>query len=245
MNEPESKPFNWKVFILLSAGIVAAIIGMLVFRIVTDSPPPPPKHTEDSAEEQTSNEPEIDVQAVQEEAWRRIQPRLADADDQTLAATNALIGRIEGFFESRKSGANAFAEAALGWGSKWELIKSREGHRKFIAERFSEYIFSEKELATLLKQAADEYAQELEAVENEFLVQVRADLADLPPAALPAFSNESVLRSKFSSIVETVVAEVAQDLSIDVGREVGSFETEKGVMSLPLWFSNHPTTLLF
>ena len=223
MNAPASKPFNWRVFLLLTAGIIAAIVGMMIFRIATDSPPPPPKHGEESAERTTQSEREADVQAVQEEAWRRIQPRLADADEGTKKATSALIGRIESFFESRESGANAFAEAALGWGSKWELIKSREGHRKFIAEQFSEYIFSKKELATLLEQAANEYAQELEAVENEFLVQVRADLADLPPVALPAFSNESVLRSEFSKIVETVVAEVAQDLSIDVGREITSF----------------------
>lgn len=222
MNAPESKAFNWRMFILLSAGIIAAIIAMLIFRIATDSPPPPPKHSDGPAEEQTAKEPGVDVKAVQEEAWIRIQPRLANADERTRNATNTLIGRIESFFESRKSGANAFAEAALGWGSKWELIKSREGHRKFIAEQFSEYIFSQKELATLLEQAADEYAQDLKAVENEFLVQVRADLADLPSEALPAFSNESVLRSEFSKIVETVVAEVAQDLSIDVGREVAS-----------------------
>ena len=196
---------------------------MIIFRIATDSPPPPPKHGEESVERPTQSEPEVDVQAVQEEAWQRIQPRLAEADEGTKKATSALIGRIESFFESRKSGANSFAEAALGWGSKWELIKSRERHRKFIAEQFSEYIFSQQELATLLEQAANEYAQELKAVENEFLVQVRADLADLPPVALPAFSNESVLRSEFSKIVETVVAEVAQDLSIDVGREISSF----------------------
>jgi hypothetical protein len=232
MNAPASKPFNWRVFLLLTAGIIAAIVGMLIFRIATDSPPPPPKHDEESAEHPTPSEPEVDVQAVQEEAWRWIQPRLGNADERTKKATSALIGRIESFFESRKSGANAFAEAALGWGSKWELIKSREGHRKFIAEQFSNYIFSQKELATLLEQSANEYAQELKAVENEFLVQVRADLADLPPVALPAFSNESVLRSEFSKIVETVVAEVAQDLSIDVidvGRAITSFAVDKVV----------------
>jgi len=86
-------PFNWRLFILLSAGIIAAIICLLIFRIVTDSPPKPPKH-DDSLKTQTTKEPKVDVEAVQNEAWRRIQPRLADADERTYKATNTLIGRI-------------------------------------------------------------------------------------------------------------------------------------------------------
>jgi hypothetical protein len=223
MDKQNTKSFNWRTFILLSAGAVAGIIGMLIFRIITDSPPQPPKHRESSTEGKTPNKPDIDVQAVQEKAWNRILPHLADADERTQEATNALIDRIENFFKARKSGANAFAEAALSWGSKWELIKSREGHRRFIAEQFSEYIFSQNDLATLLEQAADEYAQQLKAIENEFLVRVRADLADLPAVALPAFSNEKTLQTKFSSIFETVVAEIDHNLSIDVGHGVISF----------------------
>ncbi|HOI55576.1 MAG TPA: hypothetical protein PLP01_10035 [Phycisphaerae bacterium] len=145
------------------------------------------------------------------------------ADAKTRELTNQLVGRIETFFDGRKEGARAFAEAALGWGSKWELIKSREGHREFIAARFSEYIFRQDELAALLETASSEYAQGLRAVENELLVQVRADLKDLPAHILPAFANDQVLTSRFEQIVATVAADVARDLQVDVGREITSF----------------------
>ena len=208
-----------RIFILLSLGILAALVGMLVYRIATDSPPPPPTRVGEVPPEV----PEIDPAAVREEAWQRIQPRLEAADSQTRELTNRLVHQIEAFFDSRKDGATAFSEAALGWKSKWELIKSRDGHRKFIAERFSEYIFTQDELAALLEEASGEYAQGLRAVENELLVQVRADIKDLPKSALPAFANQDVLDSQFGDIVARVAADVARDLQVDAGREVTSF----------------------
>jgi len=215
--------FNWRTFLLLTLGIIVALVGMLAYRIATDSPPPPPDRGGEVQPGAPDGEPEVDTDAVRTEAWQRIQPRLEAADAKTRELTNQLVHRIETFFDSRKEGARAFGEAALGWKSKWELIKSRDGHREFIAARFSEYIFTQDELAALLKEASDEYAQGLRAVENELLVQVRADLKNLPASALPAFANKNVLESRFDNIVATVAADVARDLQVDVGREITSF----------------------
>ena len=210
--------FDWRVFLLLSLGIVIALAGMLVYRIATDAPPAPPNHDR----QVDPGEPAVDVQAIRQEAWRRIEPRLEHADAETRKLTDQLVHQIESFFNERSDGVRAFSEAALGWNSKLKLFTSREGHREFIAERFSEYIFTQDELAALLETASAEYAQGLKAVENSLLVQVRADLEDLPADALPAFGNEQVLASRFDRIVATVSADVARDLKVDVGREITS-----------------------
>lgn len=216
--------FNWRVYLLLTLGITVALVGMLVYRIATSPPPPPPPVRGGEVHPDASEvEPAVNVDAVRDEAWQRIQPRLKAADTKTRELTNQLVHRIDTFFDSRKDGAAAFAEAALSWKSKWELIKSRSGHREFIIARFSEYIFTQDELAALLKEASDEYAQGLRAVENELLVQVRADLKDLPASALPAFANQEVLGSHFDDIVAAVAADVARDLQVDLGRETTSF----------------------
>lgn len=212
--------FHWRLFVLLTLGIVAALVGRWACRIATDTPAEAPDvggNTDAIVVER------VDAEAVRQEAWQRIEPRLREADERTRDLTSRLIGRIESFFDARKAGAREFAEAALGWRSKWELIKSRQGHREFIAERFSEYIFTQEELAALLAEAAAEYAQGLKAVENELLVQIRADLQDLPASALPSFSNEQVLSGRFGQVVAAVAADVARDFQVNVGQEIGSF----------------------
>lgn len=165
----------------------------------------------------------VNTAAIQKTAWERIQPSLKSSDEKTRELTNQLIHRIESFFNTRKAGSRAFAEAALSWPSKWELIiKSRKEYHDFIGKRFSEYIFSENELHLLFKEATDEYSQGLKAVENELLVNVRADLQDLPASALPSFANVQGLNQQFNQIVTAVAKDVARDLKIDVGKELGS-----------------------
>lgn len=222
-SENDDKPLsrtgsNWRIFILLSLGIVIGLFGILVYRIATDAPPAPPDRPVASTEGDEDIPPdEVDPAAVREEAWQRIQPRLKTADVKTRELTNQLILRIEAFFDGRKDGAKDFAEASLGWKSKWELIKSREGHRAFIEARFSEYIFTQDELATLLKQASEEYEQGLKAIENDLLIKVRADCEDLPVSALPAFANQKVLEDHYVKTVAEVLADIVHELQIDLG----------------------------
>ncbi|MEZ6049352.1 MAG: hypothetical protein R3C11_27990 [Planctomycetaceae bacterium] len=166
--------------------------------------------------------PPIDVKAVQDEAWTRIQPHFTEVNQQTRELTTTLVSQIETFLKNAPKGAPKFAEDALSWKSKWELIKSRPGHRKFIAEKFSQYLFSQQELAQLLEQVSTEYAQGLKSVENQFLVKVRADLEDLPVQALPAFASQDVLEDRFANVVSLVTTDVASDLQFDIGREVTS-----------------------
>jgi len=220
-----SRGFNWRMFLLLILGIAIAVAGLLVFRIVTDEPPAPPIRS-DSIEPAPPVKVVVDVAAVREEAWQRIEPRLEQADQKTQELTNQFVQQIEEFFEDRKAGAAPFAGAALGWTSKWELIMSRAGHREFIAARFSEYIFSEDQMSAMLRNATEEYVQGLKAVKNELLVQVRVDLQDMPSIALPAFVNEQQLQLRFAQIIEGVMAGVAKDLKVDVGREIGSLLIE-------------------
>lgn len=216
-----SRQFNWRMFLILLLGILSVVAARWSVRIATDAPPAAAVRSE-PVEPASPVVVVVDLPAVREEAWRRIEPRLAYADKKTRELTDQFVQRIEEFFDGRKDGAKSFADAALGWQSKWELIKSRDGHRDFIAARFAEYIFSQEELSTMLKTATQEYAQGLKAVENELLVKVRADLQDLPTIALPAFFSEQQLQSRFAQIIEGVMAGVATNLKVDIGREVGS-----------------------
>ena len=204
-------------FPFFSLGVIIGLVGLFAYRIATEEEPEPPERIDTQVQTQ-----EVDVEAVQAEAWERIQPRLADADEDTRALTSQFIEDIERFFDDREAGSTAFAEAALGWRSKWELIKSREGHREFLSVKFQEYIFSQDELASVLESATAQYAQGMDTVENELLVSVRADLADLPEEALPEFTNGELLKSHFEQLFTDVVEDVVQELRIQIAVDLSS-----------------------
>jgi len=210
--------------LILTLGIIIALVVGQILRPAADAPPPTASASQ-SQGLQPDAPPALDEKAVRQEAWHRIQPRLKDADLETRELTNQLIYRIEDFFDSGREGAKAFAEAALSWESKWELIKSREGHREFLTQQFCEYIFTQDDLASMLREAASEYALGLKGVENELLVQVRADIEDLPTTALPAFENPEALAAQYEAIAVSVAADVAAELRIDVVQGVTTFAT--------------------
>jgi hypothetical protein len=225
--------FRRRDFWFLTLGIVSSVVGTQVYRFTSDSPPPAPSDPRTQALPPESP-PVIDEKAVRQEAWQRVQPHLQFADQETRKLTDQLIQRIHEFFDSRRERSRAFAEAAVSWKSKWELIKSREGHRKFLEQQFSEYIFTQEELAAVLQEATSEYAMGLKGLENQMLVRVRADLEDLPAAALPAFADGSAVEARFEVIVAAAAAAVVTDLKLDALQGITTFAAAEvvGVMAL-------------
>jgi len=209
---------SWQFFVVLLIGIIIVGGVVLAYRSFTDSPPPLPTPPPPAEEIETPKPPQ--VQNVREEAWKRIEPHLAAADDKAQAAAEQFIQDVGGFFDGHEDGIFLFAEAALGWTSKWKAITSREEHRKFLAEKFAEYIFPPEDLAAVLESAAASYSKEIHALQNQLLVDVRADLQDLPLDTLPAFKDETTLMGEFDSILTEVMPDIATDLGADVGQVV-------------------------
>jgi len=222
--------FRRRDFWFLTLVIVSFVVGTQAYRFTSDSPPPAPSAPRTPALPPESP-PAIDEQAVRQEAWQRVQPHLQVADQETRKLTDQLLQQIDEFFDSRRERSRAFAEAAVSWKSKWELIKSREGHRKFLEQQFSEYIFTQEELAAVLQGATSEYAMGLKGLENQMLVRVRADLEDLPAAALPAFADGSAVEARFEEIA---AAAVVTDLKLDALQGITTFAAAEVVGKMAL-----------
>jgi hypothetical protein len=157
-----------------------------------------------------------------------VRHRLSEADAKSEAAIDQRLKPLSDLFAKGRRGSKAFAEEALSWNGKWQLIKGMvrggDSHRQYLAEAFSRHVFSPDELREAMEAAVRAYLDDVEGYENEMLVKLRADLADpaRPTELLPAHvrGNEE-FRKEYQKLSGLVVNELHLDLGVSVGREVG------------------------
>jgi hypothetical protein len=160
--------------------------------------------------------------------------------DQHVAATDqkaakALENRVKGVrdvFRRGAGGAGRFAEEALSWKGKWVLVKEKVGagndgeHARFLADLFAEHVLKSDDLKAALEAAVQGYLKDLDAIENELLVQLRADLDDgeMGRTGKPAFlATQEAFAKEYRRLAEEVRKALEVNLKMAVGKEVVSF----------------------
>ncbi len=216
----ESGKLKWRKIVLLSLGVLVALLARWGYQVITEQMPPAPIHVAPSVASDAGHEG-----SLRREAWQRVRPNLKEADRGTQNLAIELTKKIESFFDDRQEHSEAFAQAALGWPSKWQLLHGREAHRKFLTEQFSKYIFSQDEMVKLLGEVAVEYELGLKEIDNNLLVSIRADIDDIHRSAVPAFSNEQLLSEDFDRIFATVASDVGKDFGVSIGKGTATFVT--------------------
>ncbi len=229
-----------------AVGLILAAAGMgigLAFQYESEPAPPPPvaapqsqqPRPRDPAAEaaaaaraaEAAREREAARQA-REAAWTKIQPHLAAADKAARVAIKKQCDQVSEFFAERKKRAGPFAEKALSLGSKWAFVKSKlpltdgDGHRNYLREHFEQTVFSKAELDEMLQSVVKGCVAELQGIENELLVQIRADLGDDDLAALKgelSFPTDTALRQEYARAVAQAAKSVGKDLPVWGGRE--------------------------
>jgi len=156
--------------------------------------------------------------------------RLSEADNNSKAALNQRLKPLAELFARGRKGSKAFAEDALSWGGKWALLKGTLGigggdaHREFLSEAFARHVFSQDELREVMEGAVNAYLFDLEGVESEMLVKLRADLADLDHSDQPVPSylrDDEAFRQEYRQLADQVTRTLRLDLGVTLGREVG------------------------
>ncbi len=164
-----------------------------------------------------------DPALVRRQAQERLQKHLHWAEQECRGRIKDSEARIDAFFIEAERGVPGFAEMALGWSSKWRLVVDyvpftrHDRHQVFLREQFGERIFTAEQLAEAIERAAEDYLAAINDVENQMLVRMRADVADLPQYALPEFTSDELLQREFARALAEVRAEVARDLAGNVG----------------------------
>jgi len=119
-----------------------------------------------------------------------VQQHLVRAETAADAAIDEQLQILDEFFAAAKQNTRLFADAALGWSSQWRLVVDQvpftSGDRQshFLRDKFEEYIFRPAQLDAAVQQVIRGYLARIQGIENQLLVDLRADLSDLPSAQL-------------------------------------------------------------
>ncbi len=159
---------------------------------------------------------------------RAVRHRLAEADTKSEQAIDARLKPLNDLFARGRKGSKAFAEDALSWNGKWQFVKGlvsgSESHRAYLSDSFGRHVFTPDELRDAMEAVVRAYLDDLESVEGEMLVQLRADLADpdRPTELLPAhLRGDEEFRREYRTLAGKVVDELRLDVGVTVGREIG------------------------
>ncbi len=157
-------------------------------------------------------------QAARREAGRRAGADLDWAEQESAKRAGEACEKIHRFFAHAKRGAPEFAADALGFRSKWKLLVDyvpftrHNRNREYLRAKFAEHVFSEAELRQAVEQAIRGYGGDLRDVENQMLVRMRVDMADLPASALPELASLEGLQAAFNKAVEQAQGAVGVDV---------------------------------
>ena len=166
--------------------------------------------------------------AARVEAWRKITPRMHAADQAGQETAKRHAESVRAFFAERKRRSRDFGEAVLSLSGKWAFVKSKmpftdgDSHRQFLREQFAEIVVSGPELQDLIQSVVIGYINELQGIENDLLVQIRADLSDSDLARFETgamLRTDEAFRKEYARSLEQVAAVVQRDVMIQAGRE--------------------------
>ena len=164
-------------------------------------------------------------------AWEKVEPHLGRLDQAAIEIADKHLLRIRGFFRERRGGAKAFAEWPYSWTGKFYAVKGKlqaddgAAFRDFLQEKFGQHVFKTEELQAVLESALAGYLTEMQGLENDMLVQLRADLADgeLFGGTLPELQSDQTFQQEYQRLSEQVLPKVLADMKIFVAGQVGSF----------------------
>jgi hypothetical protein len=167
------------------------------------------------------------VDRARHQVRKRAEKQLEWADHECQRRLAESIDPIQTFFRDAEQGIPGFVDEALGWRSKWNFVLDRmpftkNGHHEaFMREAFGCHLFTPEQLAGVLKQCIDGLRADVEGIENQMLVGLRADFDELPLRPIQVTSGEQDLRHAYANVLArvqqsaqpAVLADLTADLS--------------------------------
>lgn len=135
---------------------------------------------------------------------------------------------IEDFFRDAKKHAPEFSKVALSWSSKWRLmadyVPGTKGgrHEKYLRAEFEKLLFTPAQLEQVITRSIRGYQLQIEGIENEMLVRIRAGAREFPDDyKLAAFSKDE-LQANYEQAIGRVIAKSQRDFARSASGEVVS-----------------------
>ncbi|HWB14099.1 MAG TPA: hypothetical protein VG826_33040 [Pirellulales bacterium] len=156
-----------------------------------------------------------------------IEKHFAWADQQQAAGIAPQLAPIHEFFAEAQRGTRAFAEDALNFDSKWRYVQDflvgGNKHRAYLEERFAARVFATDQLETTVRYAVQAYLDHLNRVDQALLVNLKADLENVPASAFSAEVDRQAVEQSMRAAVQQAVRAVESGTPGMVGREILSW----------------------
>jgi hypothetical protein len=149
-------------------------------------------------------------------------PHLKKAEEQAQEAIASYLESVDYYFAQTKKNSQALAKEVLGWQAKFSLIGGRQQLEKFIAQTFRKYAFAPEDLEKLGTTVCQQYQAELESIDNQMLVDLRADLADVPGYDRLLKLDSQEWTRMFQQSVSQLVQRTQEELKAEIFKEVAS-----------------------
>lgn len=149
---------------------------------------------------------------------RTARAHLNEADEKCKAAIEPRLNPVRDLFDRGCDRSKLFAEDATSLAGKWNsllgLVDGRSD-KEYLARVFAERVLSPQELKDAVEGAVRGYLLDVEGIEAEMLVKLRADLAGFGDT-LPHLETDDAFTHEYRRLL----ASVANDLRVDLGVNV-------------------------
>jgi hypothetical protein len=165
---------------------------------------------------------------VRRRARQHAENQLHWADQECQRRLAECFDPIETFFHDAEQGIPGFVDEALGWRSKWNFVLDRmpfttKGHHEaFMREAFGRHLFTPEQLTAALEQCINSLRADVEGIENQMLVRMRADLDKLPLSPIQVTSDEQDLRQAYATVLARVQQSAQPIVQADLTADLGS-----------------------
>ena len=199
-----------KFLILILLVVVCLSFGAIwVFKLVTEDNP--------YSEVQEPERSRAEIEAA-------CRQHVDEARQKASKAITRRAAEFSDFINRRKSGANPFSDDLVSYSGKWRAVKpylpftDKEGHKKYVEEKFEQHIFTKQDLAKALKGAIERGVKDIESIQNKLAVTLEQEISGQSP------SPDEVLMTaeEFKKVMESMVAASQWDVAKFAGRSVAS-----------------------
>jgi|JI7StandDraft_1071085.scaffolds.fasta_scaffold111825_1 hypothetical protein len=200
---------------LLGASSLAALIAFSIWSTLsTDSSSilPAPKSSDSSSQS-------IDWEKIASPHLLRCQQRVSLASQSHTEPIVDLLNRAQVKVPK-------FSKTALSFASKWRLIADSVPYTKgdrneiYLREEFESIVLRSSDLEDAIQESIASFLQEIRSIENQMLVELRADLDDFPQVDWSKWKDDETLREQFDIAIATAMESSNTDFKNAVGSQL-------------------------
>ena len=165
-------------------------------------------------------------------------PHLNRADQECVRVIDEHLKVLDSFFADAKTNTPRFADDVLGWSSKWRFAVDRvpfttgDRHQTYLRGRFEERVFQQSALEAAVRQVVAGYLADIRSIEGRMLVDLRADVADLPTTSCLATLDPDTLKTAYDEAVALAIGATGSSLRADVAAELLTLITTEVLMQV-------------